>query len=497
MHHRVSTSTLAMMFILLGATLAAAKTVRVPADHPNVQSALDAAEPGDVVSVAAGLYRERLRLRPGVTLTSDGDDAPGEAALQRAERTIIDGGGSGDAPGVVMAEGSRLDGLTITNVGSYDDDVWRQHFESRGEKLGDDEGAAGAEGTVPAVQIPAVNCVVTRCIVHHNGDVGIGVNGRDDAAAVPLVAENLVYRNMGGGIGVAGGAQAVIERNICRENLRAGIGCRASAPLIVGNLCTGNVRAGIGCREGARPVIRDNRCHNNRRAGIGIRMENTAPHVAENECIENGLAGIGVRDGAAPLLIRNECRSNERAGIGVESGARPSLQDNRCIDNRLVAIGVIGNSTATIIGNELTRTGGPAPLIAVREGSTATIQQNRLSGGGVAAILVQGTANISDNTFTARSDNQGTAVWIWKDSTAGIHDNTIDGYRTAVKADQSRVTITGNQVRRFQQVAIIVNDTPEPACIYGNTAVSEHQTDRVVKVTGTPGVVSDNHLKSE
>ena len=33
-----------------------------------------------------------------------------------------------------MAEGSTLDGFTVTNVGSYDEATWKKHFDSKGEE---------------------------------------------------------------------------------------------------------------------------------------------------------------------------------------------------------------------------------------------------------------------------------------------------------------------------------------------------------------------------
>ena len=70
------------------------------------------------------------------------------------ETTILDGGGeAGNAPGVLMAEGSTLDGFTVTNVGVHDDAVWKKHFDSHGEDLGDEEGSVQAEGTTPAISI--------------------------------------------------------------------------------------------------------------------------------------------------------------------------------------------------------------------------------------------------------------------------------------------------------------------------------------------------------
>jgi hypothetical protein len=500
---------------------ALAATLRVPQDHKSIQAAIDASQHGDTISVAPGKYMERVRLKPGITLRSDGDDAKGADGLKRAEATIIDGGGKeGKQAGVVMAEGSTLDGFTITNIGHYDEATWKKHFDSQGEELGDEEGSVQAEGTTPAISIQGVPCTVTNCIVHHNGDVGIGVLGNDKAKTAPLVTDNLVYRNMGGGIGVAEGAEPIIRGNVCKENLRAGIGCRKANPIITDNQCFQNVRAGIGCREGAKPVLRGNKCFKNRRAGIGIRMEGTAPVVESNECDENDMAGIGCRDGAKPILrnnvcrknkmagigcrdgakpliVGNECRENEQAGIGVQKKAVAIIQGNKCLENKLVAIGVTEESMATIIDNDLSRTGGQPPMIAVKDGSTAKIRDNRINGGGVAAVLVQGKATITGNTFVGLGAKQGNAVWVWENATATISDNTIDGYRTAVNATKATVVVTGNSVKQFQGTAIIVKDSQKPAHVYGNTATSTDPKAKVIDVQGPTGIVADNTVSVE
>ncbi len=500
---------------------ALAVTLRVPRDHTTLRAAIGASLSGDTILVASGTYQERFRLKPGTIMRSEGDDATENDCLKRAEVTIIDGGGNdGDQPGIVMAEDSILDGFTITNVGVYDEALWKQHFESRGEELGDDEGSVQAEGTVPAISIHGVSCSVVNCIVHHNGDVGISILGKEKRRTAAFITGNLVFRNMGGGIGVAEGAEPIIRDNTCKENLRAGIGCRIANPIITDNVCFQNVRAGIGCREGSKPLLRGNKCYQNRRAGIGIRMEGTAPVVENNECYENGmagigcrddaspilrnnvcrknkLAGIGCRDGGKPLIVGNECRENDRVGIGVERNAVAIILGNKCLDNKLVAIGVIGKSTATITGNELSRTGGVPPIIAVKDGSTATIRDNRITGGGVAAVLIQGQVTVSGNTFNGIGAKQGNAVWVQENSTATISANWFRGYRTAVNSTKATVVITGNEVQQFQGSAITVKDSQKPAHVHGNTGISSDPKARVVDVQGAAGTVEANVLESE
>ncbi|MCB1210827.1 MAG: right-handed parallel beta-helix repeat-containing protein, partial [Verrucomicrobiales bacterium] len=241
-----------------------AATIHVPKDATSIQSAIDAANPGDTVTVARGTYRGSLKLKPGITVKSDGSDGKDKLGLKRAEATILVGG-------VEMAEKSILDGFTITGVGTYDDKLWQHHFDTQGnEQPHEHIGAPGKPGIAVAV-----DCEVRNNIVHHIGYTGIAITGGS-----PRIANNVCYRNMGGGIGSMNGSTAIIEKNECFENFYAGIGCEASSPVIQGNICHHNIRAGIGISEGSSPKVSGNQCLHNRRAGIGIRTgDETRPVV--------------------------------------------------------------------------------------------------------------------------------------------------------------------------------------------------------------------------
>ena len=511
---------LTCLLLFMTEQILVAETLRVPQEHKSIQAAIDASAPGDTIIVSPGLYHERIRLKPKISLRSLGNDSRGTEGLKRAEMVTLDGGGkNGKSAGVMMAPGATLDGFTIRNVGFYDDAEWNKHFDSHGELLRDDQGSVQAEGTTPAISIQGVSCTVTNCIVHHNGDVGIAVMGKVAAKTAPNINNNIVYRNMGSGIGVAEGAEPIVRRNRCSENLRAGIGCRSAYPMILDNWCFKNVRAGIGCREGSKPIIRGNQCYQNRRAGIGIRMKGTDCIVEDNECLENDMAGIGCRneasptlrnnvcrknkmagigcDGAFPIIIGNECAQNELAGIGVRGQSKVVIQGNTCHDNKLVAIGITQGSTATIIKNEVSRTGGMPPIIAVKDDSIALIRDNQISGGGVAAVLVQGRATLSKNKFFGKGDKQGNAVWIWEGSSATIADNSFAGFRTAVTATKANVVISGNKISRFQGTAIVVKESKQPAHIYQNTGISTDPNAKVIDVSGATGLIESNVLQKK
>ena len=269
----------------------AAKEIRVPDDHETIQDAIAEANTGDVILVIPGTYRERIVLKAGIQLRSVGPEGKGEIGLTRAETTIIDGGNEvGDSPGVTMAEGSTLDGFTITNVGRYDDEKWQKHWDEKGQNQM--HAHIGKFGT-PGIAITGATSTVINNIVHHNGDTGIAIRGAEGKLCTPVISGNICYRNMGGGIGSMMGSSAIIDRNVCFQNFYAGIGHNGADSVVTRNECYENIRAGIGISEGASPTVRKNRCHGNRRAGIGIRTgASTCPVIEDNDCYENEMAGI-------------------------------------------------------------------------------------------------------------------------------------------------------------------------------------------------------------
>ncbi|MBT6157064.1 MAG: right-handed parallel beta-helix repeat-containing protein [Planctomycetaceae bacterium] len=523
-----------------------AENLRVPGDHKTIQAAINASAAGDTVLVAAGTYEERLRLKAGVTLRSEGDDAKGKVGLKRAEATILDGGGdAGTDPGVDMAAGSTLDGFTVTNIGTYSETKWKKHYATQGEEQSHEHiGAPGVAG----IGIVGVSCTVRNNIVHHIGYSGIGISGVKGKRCSPLVTNNVCYRNMGGGIGSMKGSTAIIRSNICFENFFAGIGHDNSSPLVVNNICYGNIRAGIGISEGSKPIVRGNKCYKNRRAGIGTRTEpETQPLIENNECYENDMAGIGTREEAAPLIRNNKCYKNKLAGIGSRTGAHATIIGNECyengkagigqrgdtrntlignychhnktsgigfaackeghatvvnnrvIDNALVAVGINPGWTVSLSGNELSRKGGLPPIVMVFNGASATFTGNVIRGGGVAGIRVAGDVKIDDNRFEGTSLRRrgppNFAVWALKGSTVAMSDNEITTWRHALSAGEANVTAINNTVGNFHSAAFVVNKSPSPPQIIGNTAYSNDAKAKVVSMDRADGINIDNEIK--
>ena len=85
------------------ATPASGRVINVPGDQATVQAALDRARPGDVVLLAAGIYRDAVTIsRPGVTLRG----------VDR-NTVVFDGGYRKETAITVAADGGTVENLTV------------------------------------------------------------------------------------------------------------------------------------------------------------------------------------------------------------------------------------------------------------------------------------------------------------------------------------------------------------------------------------------------
>jgi hypothetical protein len=492
-----------------------AATLQVPQDQKTIQAGIDAAKVGDTVVVSAGTYKERIRLKPGFTVKSAGNNAKGQLGLKRAEATIIDGSVTGaKGPGVTMAEGSTLDGFTVTGVGKYDDALWNKHHATQGEEQSHEH--IGVPGTAGIAVIDVTRCTVTNNIVHHIGYTGIAILGAQGKRVAPHVFRNVAYRNMGGGIGSMKESTATIEENVCFENFYAGIGHNNASPLVIKNTCYGNVRAGIGISEHSRPIVRGNTCYKNRRAGIGIRTgEETQPIVEHNECYENDMAGIGNRDDARPIIRNNRCYKNRMAGIGSRDGARAVIEFNECYENEMAGIGSRLGAAPVIRNNRCYK--NQMAGIGAREKARPVIEdnvcfENRMAGIGTqqdAAAIVRNN-RCYRNDMTGIGSRLGARTVVvenecFENKMAGI--GSREGAAPIIRSNRShhnlmagignrrgaRPVIVDNESRENQMAGVGVRDKETIAVIVGNRCL-ENRLVAIGLPDGATGYIHGNEL---
>lgn len=526
-------------------TVDANQTHRVPEDFRTIQAAIDQANSGDQVIVGPGVYFESLQLKSGVIVRSAGDDSPGTIGLKRAEQTILDGKSKRDVAGIVMAPDAVVDGLTLRNWGTFDEDQWTYHHRTQGNEQ--DHEHIGRR-TVAPILINGKACEVRNSIVHHNGYSGIVVDGAASGEATPLIADNICFRNMGAGISLMNGTRARVFRNRCHENFYAGIGQNNASPHLLKNICHGNIRAGIGISNGSCPTVEQNRCYQNRRAGIGCRTgKGTQPVIRGNECFENEMAGIGAEEEAAPIIVENHCYGNRLAGIGCRSHASPTIVGNRCErngqagigcgadswplivdnecteneaagigfapsenaralvlnnrlrENRLVALGIHAGWKVFAAGNQARRTGGLPPLVMVHQGAEAEFVDNEFSGGGVAGIRCAGRATVRccrlDGLAVRKSGPPQAGIWCLPGSEVRCEDSTLLNWRHAVSASQSRIQLQRCQLSWTSVPAVYLQSPTAGSEVRDNVVRSNLAEMKIVNLTPSDQLlISGNQL---
>ncbi len=367
---------------LLGAGLqhAVADTLEVCKNgctYPTILSALGEAEPGDVVWVRAGEYRERepVRLRPGVIVRGEDPEHP-ELTIIRAE-----GGNAVIGTGRLLTTTCVLEGFTIiagSGRGIYIQDraaeIIRNNVISgcvtslMGAAIRIDD-----EGTAPTI--------INNIFIHNSTLADGGAIYVEDAS--PLISGNTFINNHaekdGGALAIRAlrrpGQQAVVTGNEFDGNTASAKGgavyVEAAQPLIQGNRLVGNratVGAGICVNapcSGGRAVIQGNWLALNQThlthtesAGGAIAILNGSDANVDGNAIDQNLARTG--DGvyiaqATPWLTNNVLTANGRSQVTVDR-ASPLIANNTILGMNVAdssAIRLLGSSRPRIVNNIL------------------------------------------------------------------------------------------------------------------------------------------------
>ena len=285
---------LSLLIAALFSAAAEAQTIRVPGNFATIQAAINAAQPGDTVRVAPGIYVERINfLGKAITVVSEaGPDV-----------TIIDGNQGGSVVAFVSSEGpaSMLDGFTIRNGKA-------EPFGGGGIRIM--APAGGSPGSSPTIRN---NRIVGN--VACGGGAGIYIDSGTAIIQNNVISGNFTQPGCSSGQGGAGirilGSPQILD-NIISNNTNSlgseggGIWVWFGSPLIRGNIITGNTAArggGIGMSFGADAKIVQNLiARNTAIAGGGgiywrVIQDTPAPSVINNTIVDNDSVSAVYADG--------------------------------------------------------------------------------------------------------------------------------------------------------------------------------------------------------
>jgi nitrous oxidase accessory protein len=272
----VSKLSLSLLAVLLVCWLplvhAASKTLIVPDEYANIQSAIDAANAGDTILVKPGMYFENLKIDKPLTL--QGNDA------------IIDGNHSEYAVWVKLdgvASNVTIEGFVIQNAGNI----------------------SGLSGGIRLSYVE--NCTIQNCtfIGNRNGVV------LEHAANIEI-AENTMINSSNVGIYVYSS-----ENNV-----------------IVGNIAVGNFH-GVGLDDSANNRITDNLIANSTVAGIYLAFFYSQNNQVSFNNISFCEIGIYISTKASGTAISNNRIFNNSYGVKTFDAGNSTLIDNTFSNNQI------------------------------------------------------------------------------------------------------------------------------------------------------------------
>jgi RTX calcium-binding nonapeptide repeat (4 copies) len=516
--------------LLGGADQAYADTFHVPsAAHPTVQSALDAAHaaPGaDTVSLAAGTYRENVRVNPQrVTLTAPA--GPGE--------TTLDATGRGESAMRIIGGEVTVRGLRITG--------------GTGTEYGGPRGG-GVQVLTPAGSAPAratfANCVISgNTALDPNGapdqtGLGGGVFANSDSSVTfnRCVIEDNRAGDGGGGIFGSIGSTIRVNGGVIRNN-EAGVFAEAGGGggIEVGNAdvfvrgaaITGNTSTAVGgavhsinhrSSTERRLVMSDCYVSGNATAsqarddhGGAIQVEDRVSLVMNNCAVTDNHADAGgaiasfrahvsVTDS---VIANNEATKSEDVGGGaVMSIGAQTVGEGRCPVLRLTRVAVVGNVAASrgggVHSSEGAGCGGEPNGVANLEITDSTISQNTTHhprGGGVSAINTRlriSDSHVNGNAVEGAGGRGGGILVSQGISTATITRSTIAANVTPESAAGIFITGGGSPTLRLTDSWVYANQVLEPGPSRGGGLVVNLEGGSGIAANGvvSGNVIADN-----
>jgi parallel beta-helix repeat protein len=309
-----------------------AATLNVPAQYSTIQSAVNAAAPGDTISVSAGTYEERVRIKSLDNLTLVGDGL-----------VDINPGNNNSAVVVRSSDGVTVQGLTVS-AGKY------------AIRVVDCTNAAvlenTAEGTKHGIRVRngSNNSVMDNGLTDLTGTTdeqgqvsgGHGIRIRNSANAD--VRRNTVTSTIDNPVGngiLASRADGIIVRNnnvtgVGRNGIRLG---SAPGATVRGNDMTDTGASGILAKNAAGSTILGNNVTTASRNGIRIKRS-AASTIDGNTCTGSGWSGVYVNRSNDAVVDGNTTNDNRGDGIALYRAENPTVTGNSASTNRRFGIRV-------------------------------------------------------------------------------------------------------------------------------------------------------------
>ena len=434
----------------------------IPDCYTTVQEAVEVAQDGDVIQVAAGTYTDLhldpqrtitqvVYVRRSVTIRGGYTSANWQVPDSLAHPTVLDARGQGRVLYVASNVSPTIEGLVITG----------------GDATGLGGGPLGEEDVGGGVYVAGGSTVVihdNRVFGNTAGQYGGGLYLGDAVATLSgnTITSNTAYQ--GGGLYLLGGVATLNGNTIVANSADYGGGLFLSSSAAVINRNT--IRANSAITAGGGLLLLHSNdamlngnavTSNTARHGGGLYLEESAATLANNVLAGNraDLAGSGLYiGGSSPLLLHTTVARNsggDGSGIYVTSGVSGSeaytavvAMVNTILVSHTVGIVVTAGNTATL---EATLWGQGAWANRADSGGAGTVVTGTRNYRGDPDFVAPGAGNYHIGIVSAALD-KGVNVGI-RDDMDG--EPRPQGSRYDIGADETGLALTKRASPPFVQ----------------------------------------------
>lgn len=350
---RVLAATAALAVVLspaitsCGSDSAESKVIQVPGDEPTISAAVERARSGDVVLVAAGTYRESVKIyRPGITVRGvdrnavvlDGEHRLANGFFVAADNVAIENltvhsftqngvvfsgierasGGKGVDPDVVYGAGENvLTGYRVSYVTAYNNGLYGVYaFASRSGVIEHTYVSGHPDSGIYIGQCKPCNAVVRNVTAEYNA---IGYYGTNASGSVFVV--NSVFRH--NRLGIAPNSQRAEELAPQEETVVAGNLVVDNADPAAPEISEGFAGGGIAIGGGTKNTVVRNRVQDNPVVGIAvISLNDFAPlnnriegNVLSGNALDLVYGPTGINDAGGNCFVGNTFATSQPPGI--------------------------------------------------------------------------------------------------------------------------------------------------------------------------------------
>jgi len=399
------------------ATLAQAGTLKVPAQFPTIQAAVDSAVPGDKIIVAAGVYSENVIVPGGL----DGLTLQGAGSKTILDARPLGANGSGDGIGVngsnnvtirgftvrnaasggsvpfngglginVMGDGALIDKCIVAGNESYGIFVTGQGARILGCQLNGNEGG---------IELSGDDALITKCTVDNDDYQGCGITGAHGTISSCRVSNVATY-----GVWIYGNADSLIS-NVVDDGGEYPLWVGGDEPTVLKNTVTGGKwkQTGLYLDGGTGGLVTGNKFINVSGNALYIYAQ-TGLVVEKNvvtSCAVNDLAAIYV------YASGNSFIGNTVTGSGFDAiqvfGANNSFSGNKIGATAGIGIYVLSGSSGTLLDGNTVLNGTTEGLW--NDGTATTAQHNTFTGNRLDVTSNVAFAAFTANTFTTGGES--------------------------------------------------------------------------------------------